>query len=100
MDAAYSSAGIPEDPPRREKGRAVMKLPRCAGGNAEGKSRYELPLRVICCARVSAEKGKKINSLENQIQYYKELIQSKPNGMYTEGCVEDTAIPGLKSELQ
>lgn len=77
-----------------------MKLPRCAGGNAEGKSRYELPLRVTCCARVSAEKGKKINSLENQIQYYKELIQSKPNGTYIEGYVEDTAILGLKSELQ
>ena len=44
-----------------------------------GRSIYDLPLRVTFYARVSTDQDEQINSLENQVQYYTELIQSKPN---------------------
>ena len=44
-----------------------------------GRSIYDLPLRVTYYARVSTDKDEQLNSLENQVQYYTELIQSKPN---------------------
>ena len=55
-----------------------------------GRSFYDLPLRVTFYARVSTDQDEQINSLENQVQYYTELIQSKPNwkfvpGMWTRG---------------
>ena len=47
-----------------------------------GKSIFDLPLRVTFYARVSTDKDEQLNSLENQVQYYTELIQSKPNWTY------------------
>ena len=44
-----------------------------------GKSIFDLPLPVTFYARVSTDKDEQRNSLENQVQYYTELIQSKPN---------------------
>ena len=38
----------------------------------QGKSIYDLPLRVTFYARVSTEKAEQQGSLENQIQYYTE----------------------------
>ena len=43
-----------------------------------GRSIFDLPLRVTFYARVSTDKDEQINSLENQVQHYTELIQSKP----------------------
>ena len=54
-----------------------------------GKSIYDLPLRVTFYARVSTDKEEQLNSLENQVQYYTELIQSKPNWTYVEGYVDE-----------
>ena len=42
-----------------------------------GKSIFDLPLRVTFYARVSTDKDEQLNSLENQVQYYTELIQSQ-----------------------
>ena len=42
-----------------------------------GKSIFDMPLRVTFYARVSTDKDEQLNSLENQIQYYTDLIQSK-----------------------
>ena len=36
---------------------------------------YDVPLRVTFYARVSSESDEQLNSLGNQIGYYKELIQ-------------------------
>ena len=41
----------------------------------QGKTIYDLPLRVTFYARVSTEKVEQQGSLENQIQYYTEFIQ-------------------------
>jgi len=44
-----------------------------------GKTIFDLPLRVTFYARVSTDKDEQINSLENPIQHYTELIRSKAN---------------------
>lgn len=54
-----------------------------------GRSFYDLPLRVTFYARVSTDQDEQINSLENQVQYYTELIQSKPNWRFVPGYVDE-----------
>ena len=62
-----------------------------------GKSIFDLSLRVTFYARVSTDKDEQLNSLENQIQYYTELIQSKPNWTYVEGYI-DEGISGTSTK--
>ena len=62
-----------------------------------GKSIFDLPLRVTFYARVSTDKDEQLNSLENQVQYYTELIQSKPNWTDVEGYV-DEGISGTSTK--
>lgn len=54
-----------------------------------GRSFYDLPLRVTFYARVSTDQDEQINSLENQVQYYTELIQSRPNWRFVPGYVDE-----------
>ena len=54
----------------------------------QGKTIYDLPLRVTFYARVSTEKVEQQGSLENQIQYYTEFIQKNPNWTYVPGYIE------------
>ena len=54
-----------------------------------GRSIYDLPLRVTFYARVSTDMDAQLNSLENQIQYYTEFIQSKPNWTFVPGYVDE-----------
>ena len=54
-----------------------------------GRSLYDLPLRVTFYARVSTDQDEQINSLENQVQYYTELIQSKPNWRFVPGYIDE-----------
>ena len=62
-----------------------------------GKSIFDLSLRVTFYARVSTDKDEQLNSLEIQIQYYTELIQSKPNWTYVEGYI-DEGISGTSTK--
>ncbi len=62
-----------------------------------GKTIFDLPLRVTFYARVSTDKDEQLNSLENQVQYYTELIQSKPNWAYVDGYV-DEGISGTSTK--
>ena len=39
------------------------------------KSIYDIPLRVTYYARVSSESDEQLNSLDNQIAYYEDLIK-------------------------
>ena len=54
-----------------------------------GRPLYDLPLRVTFYARVSTDQDEQINSLENQVQYYTELIQSKPNWKFVPGYIDE-----------
>ena len=74
-----------------------MNVLRLRSELRSGKSIFDLPLRVTFYARVSTDKDEQLNSLENQVQYYTELIQSKPNWTYVEGYV-DEGISGTSTK--
>jgi len=62
-----------------------------------GKTIFDLPLRVTFYARVSTDKDEQINSLENQVQYYTQFIQEKQNWTYIQGYV-DEGISGTSTK--
>ena len=74
-----------------------MNILRIRNEMRSGKSIFDLPLRVTFYARVSTDKYEQINSLENQVQYYTELIQSKPNWTYIKGYI-DEGISGTSTK--
>ena len=63
----------------------------------KGRSIFDLPLRVTFYARVSTDQDEQLNSLENQVQYYTELIQSKENWTYVPGYI-DEGISGTSTK--
>ena len=62
-----------------------------------GKTIFDLPLRVTFYARVSTDKDEQLNSLENQVQYYTQFIQEKRNWVYIQGYV-DEGISGTSTK--
>jgi len=62
-----------------------------------GKTIFDLPLRVTFYARVSTDKDEQLNSLENQVQYYTQFIQEKRNWTYVQGYV-DEGISGTSTK--
>ena len=66
-----------------------MEVRKIRSEMRRGRSFYDLPLRVTFYARVSTDQDEQINSLENQVQYYTELIQSKPNWKFVPGYVDE-----------
>ncbi len=62
-----------------------------------GKSIFDMPLRVTFYARVSTDKDEQLKSLENQIQYYTDLIQSKVSWTYIPGYI-DEGISGTSTK--
>ena len=69
-----------------------------------GESIYDLPLRVTFYARVSTDKDEQLNSLDNQIFYFKNLIQENKNWTYVEGYIDEgisgTSVNKRESFLQ
>lgn len=64
---------------------------------ANGKTIFDLPLRVTYYARVSTEKEEQLHSLDNQITYFKEYIKSNKNWQYIDGYI-DEGITGTSSK--
>lgn len=61
------------------------------------KSIYETPLRVTFYARVSSEKDEQLNSLDNQISYYTNLIGNNKYWEYVPGYI-DEGISGISTQ--
>lgn len=74
-----------------------MNILRIRNEIRNGKSIFDIPLRVTFYARVSTDKDEQLNSLENQVQYYTELIQSKPQWIYVPGYI-DEGISGTSTK--
>lgn len=74
-----------------------MNVLRIRNEMRSGKSIYDIPLRVTFYARVSTDKEEQLNSLENQIQYYTDLIRSRPCWTYVEGYI-DEGISGTSTK--
>ena len=61
------------------------------------RSIYDIPLRVTFYARVSSEKDEQLNSLDNQISYYREFINKNPNWEFIPGYV-DEGLSGMSTK--
>lgn len=61
------------------------------------KSIYDLPLRVTFYARVSSESDEQLNSLDNQIGYYRELISKNAAWTFVEGYI-DEGLSGMTTK--
>ena len=66
-----------------------MDIRRIRAEMRMGRSIFDLPLRVTFYARVSTDQDEQLNSLENQVQYYTELIKSKPNWTFIPGYIDE-----------
>ena len=58
------------------------------------KNIFDINLRVTFYARVSSEKYEQLNSLDNKISYYKNLIKKNKNWQYVDGYI-DEGISGI-----
>lgn len=61
------------------------------------KSIYDIPLRVTFYARVSSEKDEQLNSLDNQISYYRNFIKKNVNWEFVEGYI-DEGLSGMSTK--
>lgn len=55
----------------------------------QGKSIYDLPLRVTFYARVSTDRYEQLNSLENQVTYFSNFIKEQENWTFVDGYVDE-----------
>lgn len=60
------------------------------------RSIYDIPLRVTYYARVSSESDEQLNSLDNQVNYYEDLIKKNKNWNFVEGYI-DEGISGIST---
>ena len=55
----------------------------------QGKTIYDLPLKVTFYARVSTDRYEQLNSLENQVTYFSDFIKEQENWTFIEGYVDE-----------
>lgn len=60
------------------------------------KNIYDIPLRVTFYARVSSERDEQLNSLDNQISYYRNFIKENANWEFVEGYI-DEGLSGMST---
>ncbi|MEG2021111.1 MAG: recombinase family protein [Oscillospiraceae bacterium] len=69
-----------------------------------GKSIYDLKLKVTYYARVSTDKDEQLNSIKNQIDYYEEYIRANLNWAFIQGYIDEgisgTSVSKRESFLQ
>lgn len=56
-----------------------------------------LKRRVVIYARVSTEHEAQISALENQIDWYKPILESRPNWTLAGQYIDEAVIIGLKT---
>ncbi len=70
----------------------------------KGKTIYDMPLRVVYYARVSTDKDDQLNSLENQQNYFEEMINENKNwifaGSFIDEGISGTAVKNRDSFLR
>lgn len=58
---------------------------------------YDIPLRVTFYARVSSESDEQLNSLDNQIGYYRDFIQRNNAWIFVDGYI-DEGLSGMTTK--
>ena len=66
-----------------------MDLYKIRNKISKGESIYNIHLRVTFYARVSTDKDAQLNSLDNQILYFKNFINDNSNWEYVEGYIDE-----------
>lgn len=70
----------------------------------QGKSIFDLKLRVTYYARVSTDKDEQLHSLQAQIDYYTEFIKANPNWVFVPGYIDEgisgTSVAKRESFMQ
>ena len=66
-----------------------MDLCKIRNEISRGESIYNIPLRVTFYARVSTDKDVQLNSLDNQILYFKNIIMENSNWKYVPGYIDE-----------
>lgn len=66
-----------------------MDLCKIRNEISKGESIYNIPLRVTFYARVSTDKDVQLNSLDNQILYFKNFIMENSNWEYVDGYIDE-----------
>ena len=66
-----------------------MELYKIRNRISMGESLYDLPLRVTFYARVSTDKDVQLNSLDNQVMYFRNLITENKNWIYIDGYIDE-----------
>lgn len=54
-----------------------------------GKSIYDIPMRVTYYARVSTEKDEQLHSLSAQVKYYSDMIGQNPRWTFVDGYIDE-----------
>ena len=55
----------------------------------KGKTIYDMPLKVVYYALVSTDKDDQLNSLENQQNYFEEMIAENKNWKFVRGYIDE-----------
>ena len=66
-----------------------MKFYKVREEISKGKNISDLPLKVTFYARVSTESDEQLNSLDNQISFFENLIKSNKNWTYVKGYIDE-----------
>ena len=70
----------------------------------KGKTIYDMNLRVADLCRVSTDKDEQLNSLDNQVNYFSEMINNCPNwthiGSYVDEGISGTSVDKRKGFLR
>lgn len=81
-----------------------MDLYEIRNALAQGKSIFDLALRVTYYARVSTDKDEQIHSLKAQIDYYTDFIKANPNWTFVPGYIDEgisgTSVAKRESFMQ
>jgi len=78
------------------KGEDKLTLYEMKQAFINGKTIFDLPLKVSYYARVSTEKEEQINSLENQVSFFEDYIRNNKNWEFVKGYI-DEGISGTTS---
>lgn len=66
-----------------------MDLCKIRNEISKGESIYNISLRVTFYARVSTDKDVQLNSLDNQVLYFKNFIMENSNWSYVDGYIDE-----------
>ena len=66
-----------------------MKIKKAREDLRKGKTIYDMNLKVAYYGRVSTDKDDQLNSLENQQNYFEDMIKENSNWIFTRGYIDE-----------